>query len=215
MNILAFDTALGGCSIAVITPRGHAMRQVETPRDQAKILLPLINDTLAEAGIDYADLDRIVTTTGPGSFTGLRLGLSTAKALALSLNKPLVGVTTFDVIAAQFNTPVAVILETKRSDFYAGLPGTPPMAGSADEIKKAFKDQKYPLAGDAIARFMNEAGDEWADHHIGPQHPLILVDPLTLANLGARRDITENITPLYLRGADVSQPKTPPRHLAG
>ena len=89
------------------------------------------------------------------------------------------------------------------------------MAGSVEDFKQAFGDEKYAIAGDALGRFKNEAGDEWTSCHIGLQHPLILLDPLSLANLGARRDVTENITPLYLRGADVSQPKTPPRHLAG
>ena len=218
MTVLAFDTSLGGCSVGVITPDGRsAVRQVETQRDQAKILVPLIQEAIDEAGVDFPDLKMIVTTIGPGSFTGLRIGLSTARAMGLALNIPVNGVTTLDVIAAQVKEKnLLVLLETKRQDFYAqffGVVASEPFAASADEIIAQMHDEKLSLAGDALKRFQAEAGEEWARSHVETVHDLILPDPLVLAKLG--QTAGQAPEPLYLRGADVTQAKTPPKVIEG
>ena len=95
LNILAFDTAMSGISIGAVNKDGKsAQRVMETARGQAAHLIPLIQETLEEIDVSFQDLDVIGVTRGPGSFTGLRIGLTTARTLGLSLNIPVIGLNT-------------------------------------------------------------------------------------------------------------------------
>jgi tRNA threonylcarbamoyladenosine biosynthesis protein TsaB len=103
MLILAIDTALEACAAGVLdTDAGRMIAQQSLPmkRGHAEALMPLIARVIKESGIGFAALDRIAVTTGPGSFTGLRVGLSAARGIALAAAKPVVGVTTLTAYAA-------------------------------------------------------------------------------------------------------------------
>ena len=103
MLILAIDTALDACAAGVLdTEAGRLIAQESQAmkRGHAEALLPLIARVIEQSGIAFAALDRIAVTTGPGSFTGLRVGLSAARGVALAANKPVVGLTTLTAYAA-------------------------------------------------------------------------------------------------------------------
>jgi tRNA threonylcarbamoyladenosine biosynthesis protein TsaB len=103
MLILAIDTALDHCAAAVLDTDTAAMRAQESQpmkRGHAEALMPLIARVMNAAGVSFAALDRIAVTTGPGSFTGLRVGLSAARGIALAAHKQAVGVTTLSAYAA-------------------------------------------------------------------------------------------------------------------
>src|ERR1700728_3269122 len=103
MLILAIDTALDACAACVLdadAARLIAQESQTMKRGHAEALMPLIGRVMKEAGIAFAALDRIAVTTGPGSFTGLRVGLSAARGIALAANKPVVGLTTLAAYAA-------------------------------------------------------------------------------------------------------------------
>src|ERR1700712_2605484 len=103
MLILAIDTALDTCAAGVLdTDAGRMIAQESLPmkRGHAEALMPLIARVIKASGIGFGDLDRIAVTTGPGSFTGLRVGLSAARGIALAAEKPVVGVTTLTAYAA-------------------------------------------------------------------------------------------------------------------
>src|SRR5580698_6417900 len=103
MLILAIDTALDACAAGVLDTRSSQLIARETQpmkRGHAEALMPLIGRVMAEAGLAFTALDRIAVTTGPGSFTGLRVGLSAARGIALAADKPVVGVTTLTAYAA-------------------------------------------------------------------------------------------------------------------
>src|SRR3954452_25380661 len=103
MLILAIDTALDACAAAVLdtTAGGVVAQESQTmKRGHAEALMPLVARVMKESGIAFAALDRIAATTGPGSFTGLRVGLSAARGVAFSANKPVVGITTLTAYAA-------------------------------------------------------------------------------------------------------------------
>ena len=103
MLILAIDTALDACAAGVLdTDAGKMIAQQSLPmkRGHAEALMPLIARVIKECGTGFAALDRIAVTTGPGSFTGLRVGLSAARGIALAADKPVVGVTTLTAYAA-------------------------------------------------------------------------------------------------------------------
>jgi tRNA threonylcarbamoyladenosine biosynthesis protein TsaB len=103
MLILAIDTALDACAAGVLdTEAGKLIAQesLAMKRGHAEALMPLIGRVIKASGLGFADLERIAVTTGPGSFTGLRVGLSAARGLALAAEKPVVGLTTLAAFAA-------------------------------------------------------------------------------------------------------------------
>src|SRR3954470_24849568 len=103
MLILAIDTALDACAASVLdTDAGKLIaRESELmKRGHAEALMPLIGRVIKSSGLGFADLDRIVVTSGPGSFTGLRVGISAARGIGLAAEKPVVGVTTLAAYAA-------------------------------------------------------------------------------------------------------------------
>src|SRR5260370_37708170 len=103
MLILAIDTALDACAAGVLdTEAGRLIAQESKAMKcgHAEALMPLIARVIEQSGIAFSSLDRIAVTTGPGSFTGLRVGLSAARGIALAANKQVVGLTTLTAYAA-------------------------------------------------------------------------------------------------------------------
>jgi tRNA threonylcarbamoyladenosine biosynthesis protein TsaB len=103
MLILAIDTALDACAAGVLDTDSGKMAAQESQamkRGHAEALMPLIARVMKAAGTPFASLDRIAVTTGPGSFTGLRVGLTAARGIALAADKPVVGLTTLSAYAA-------------------------------------------------------------------------------------------------------------------
>jgi tRNA threonylcarbamoyladenosine biosynthesis protein TsaB len=118
MLILAIDTALDACAAGVLdTDAGHLIAQESQPmkRGHAEALMPLIARVVRDSGTAFAALDRIAVTVGPGSFTGLRVGISAARGIALAAGKPVVGLTTLTAYAA------AVISETGQHPIIAAI----------------------------------------------------------------------------------------------
>src|SRR5271167_1177314 len=103
MRVLAIDTALAACSAAVLdTEHGGivAIESLPMTRGHAEALMPLVARVMDQAGLAFADLDRVAVTTGPGSFTGLRVGIAAARGIALAADKPAVGLSTLTAYAA-------------------------------------------------------------------------------------------------------------------
>lgn len=131
MNILAIDTANAACSVAVRRDGASVADDfAEMERGQAERLAPMIQGVMAGSGQGFEDLDLIAVTVGPGSFTGLRIGLATAKSLGLAADLPVGGVSSFQAMMAGIpedersagsDRLILVALETKREDFYCQL----------------------------------------------------------------------------------------------
>ena len=220
MKVLALDTAMGASSVCVSdTDSGICVHEIRPMlRGQAEALVPMFDDVIEKAGIPYADLDLIVTTVGPGAFTGLRIGLSAARALGTALGKNVAGVTTLGVLAAQYfqdnklkkKQQLLVVLETKRKDFYLQLFGaaqeeiTKPMALSAEDILP-FINKDTVLIGDACERFMSSILQEKQNIMVDDRY--ILPDPRVMVLMVAGQGEILPPDPLYLREADVSQSK--------
>ena len=220
-HVLAFDTALNGCSAALlnVTLDKCVAESTAMDRGQAEQLVPMIDRVLKQAGVAYKDIDLLAVTVGPGAFTGLRIGLSTARALGLALDKPMTGVTTLEVIARQYfqdrkpkpDETLAVLLDTKRADFYAqffapdGSAVNEAMGASADDIITLAQGKRLTGIGDGVARFRVPCGghENWRFVD-GYEHP----DPGIIAKIAAERGIASGAPqPLYLRPPDVSTPK--------
>lgn len=103
MLTLALDTSGVACSVCIYDARaekiiGNCEREIG--RGHAELLIDLVNETVSASGVTYETLSRIVTSVGPGSFTGARVCVAAARGFALSLNKPVVGVSNFDAYIA-------------------------------------------------------------------------------------------------------------------
>jgi tRNA threonylcarbamoyladenosine biosynthesis protein TsaB len=126
MLILAIDTALDACAAAVLdtgTSKVIAMESQAMKRGHAEALMPLIARVMKETGIPFAALDRIAVTSGPGSFTGLRVGLSAARGIGLAAGKPVVGLTTLSAYAAPIvsegaEQPVISAIDARHGHVY-------------------------------------------------------------------------------------------------
>lgn len=125
MRILAIDTAATLCAACVYdTQAGETGRQVlDLGKGHAEHLMGVIDAALAGAGLGYADIDRIAVSVGPGSFTGVRVGVATARGLALALGKPAIGVSTLEALAAEARDaapgrPILVRIEAGRGQAY-------------------------------------------------------------------------------------------------
>ena len=125
MKVLALDTATSACSAALWEDGAvRARRLTITERGQAEALMPMVLAVLEEAGEDFAGLDLLAVTVGPGAFTGLRIGLAAARGMALAAGLPCLGVTTLEAVAhgvgadERARATLLVALETKRADLY-------------------------------------------------------------------------------------------------
>ena len=100
MRVLALDTCLAACSVAVLDGERIAASACEPmERGHQERLAPLVREVMEQAGLAFADLDRIAVTLGPGSFTGLRVGLAFAKGMGLALGRPVIGLGCLEVLA--------------------------------------------------------------------------------------------------------------------
>lgn len=214
--VLALDSSMGGCTVAVWMADGrHFSKTLVTEREQAAKLIPMVQAVLAEAGIEFADLGLIVTTVGPGSFTGLRISLSAARSLGLALGAPVQGVSTFDLVrrTSGAGPDGFVVLESKRTDFYVDGPGFPAGCYAAADVASALSPGGC-ICGDGVERLARELPLDGCD-----VRACVLPDPVVLARMGLARFLenggrAEKPEPVYLRGADVSMPNKMQREIS-
>lgn len=228
MRVLAIDTACAACSAALWTERGVAASRLEPmERGQAEAIMPMIVAVVEEGGGGFAALDLVAVTVGPGSFTGLRTGLATARGIALSRDLPLVGVTTTESVALAARRaapreaaglPVVVALETRRADLYLQCfdSGLEPL-GEPEAVDPGAAAVKMPaggalLAGDAAPRLLAAAAAR-VRRRIVVASATTFPDAAAVAEIGARRwaggDGTgahAPVAPLYLRPPDARRP---------
>jgi tRNA threonylcarbamoyl adenosine modification protein YeaZ len=120
---LGFDTSAAHCAAALLCgPRLVARRSEEMTRGQAERLMPLLEEVLSEAGITWRDLERIGVGVGPGNFTGIRIAVSAARGLALALEIPALGVTSFQAISLGETAPHIAVIPAPHAHVYAQRP---------------------------------------------------------------------------------------------
>jgi tRNA threonylcarbamoyladenosine biosynthesis protein TsaB len=212
VKVLGLDCAGSACSAALwVDGKIMASRSEVMERGQAEALLPMIASVLDEARADIGALDRVAVTVGPGSFTGVRTGLATARGLALARNLPVIGVTSFGAAAAlvaapDAREPLLIALESKRAELFLQLFET----GKAHEAALVSLDGwavfapsgRFYLSGDGAQRFA--AG-------LGRSGPILLParesHAISAARLAAVMPAPASPPrPLYLRAPDVTFP---------
>jgi tRNA threonylcarbamoyladenosine biosynthesis protein TsaB len=222
MKILAIDCATMSCSVAVWADgRVLAVERAELPRGQAEALVPMIERVRGAAGVEFAAIDRLAVTVGPGHFTGLRSGLAAARGLALATGRPLIGITTLAAVAA--GVPVAeragavlvVALDSKRAELYVQLfaadltPLSAPQARRADAIAAeiaASPASSFVIAGDAAASLVAALAElgTIAALSIAAPRP----DAAIVAALAATMPLpTASPAPLYVHPVETTAPR--------
>jgi tRNA threonylcarbamoyladenosine biosynthesis protein TsaB len=210
--MLAVDTALGACSVAVTgNDAVLAHRFEEMARGHAEALAPMVEQAMRAAGQSFAVLDRLAVTTGPGTFTGQRVGLAFMRGLRLALKKPLIGVTTLEAMAAATEAPrAAAIHDAKRDEAYLSL---------WQDNATVLAPQAMPF-DDAVARIrafgacaLCGTGAEAASKALGQDFRLTGIrqpDALWVARLAVSRPVPDRPpAPLYLRAPDAKLPQAP------
>lgn len=128
-TILAADTALGACSVVLLDGERILAHRFEVmERGHAEALAPMVEDAMNAAGLSFAALDRLAVTTGPGTFTGQRVGLAFMRGLRVALGKPLIGVTTLSAMAHQAMAETglgtaAALHDARRDEVYLEIAG--------------------------------------------------------------------------------------------
>lgn len=224
MRVLAIDTALGACSAAVLdTEQGAVTASESIPmvRGHAEALMPLLARVMDQARLEFGALDRIAVTVGPGSFTGLRVGISAARGIALAASRPAIGLSTLACYAAPHvardeTLPVVAAIDARHDNVYLQIFGVsgrtivPPRIASVREALRA-------AATAGLCRLVGTGANlllaSWP-HDLPPPSAVDASDAPAIdwvARLGAAAPDTQvPPKPLYLRAPD-ARPQTASR----
>jgi tRNA threonylcarbamoyladenosine biosynthesis protein TsaB len=212
MTILAFDCAVSGLGVAVVRDDVCLAHHREEGRGQAATLLPAIAVVLQRAGVDRRALSMIAVTIGPGSFTGVRIGLAAARGLAVALGVPLAGIATTTALLAVAETDgrlAVAAIDTHLGDWFCAF-----SAGEGAPFLASTEALAVRLAGRACRVVGPQAGT-LAPLLANAVAQTALPDPCILARLASTdgvegwrlRNRTEGLPrPLYLRGVNVTSP---------
>jgi tRNA threonylcarbamoyl adenosine modification protein YeaZ len=225
MNILALDTSMGACSAALVTGSGNARRVFargeRMARGHAEALMPMVDAIMRESGTAFAALDRIAATTGPGSFTGVRIAISAARGLALVTTAKLFASDSLTVMAREARdrsvtggAPFAVAVDARRGMLYLGLYDeaarwtSGPLLIAPDDAANSLPRGLRTAVGSGAARLAEAAG----------RRGVVVTAELTdlEPNAAALADLAEEsgetvpaLRPLYLRPPD-ARPQAQP-----
>ncbi|MBQ7413716.1 MAG: tRNA (adenosine(37)-N6)-threonylcarbamoyltransferase complex dimerization subunit type 1 TsaB [Alphaproteobacteria bacterium] len=196
MHTLSFDTTANSVSIALLRDDVVLTKiQKDMVRGQGEALIPMIQDLCVRENFPIANINRIAVSIGPGSFTGVRVGLAAARGMGLALNIPVYGVTTLQALAYKTTGLVLAVLDTKRGDYYTQLfrDGTPMEQPSVRSLTDICALTDISLAGPDAVAISAQTKQPIADNH------LLMAEAVGLFSL-VQACPPE---PLYLREADV------------
>lgn len=222
MAVLAFDTCLGALSVALRYRAANGdwlIREAYEARQtgHAERLMPMIAEVMAAAGRAFTDVDRFAVTVGPGTFTGVRVGVAAARAFALATGRPVVGISSLAVIAARGRAllgPAAasrallVAVDARRGAFYCAVHGAP---GTADTPALLTAKEAAELARLHGAVVIGSGAPLVAEAAPDIETALPAIEPHArfLVQLAAERPPSDKISPLYLRAPDMKPQPQP------
>ena len=213
MKLLALETATEACSIAVYVDGEIIERHEIAPRLHAEYALPWAEALLAEAGIAKSQLDAIAISRGPGAFTGVRLAIALAQGIALALDKPVVAVSTLQVIAVQARGErILAAIDARMGEVYVGA-----FARKGDELIAI--STEIVCAPQAVS--LPDNGNDWhgvgtgfaATNGVLQQHlesQLVSVDATALPHAA---DVARLAVAAYARGEAVAPERVEPAYL--
>lgn len=215
MRVLAIDTALGQCGACILDTDGEepvAHESIAMERGHAEALLPLLDRVVYGVAGGFSSIDRIAVTVGPGSFTGIRVGLAAARAIGLATDRPVVGVTTLSALLAPLvqgsrSRLVIAAIDARGGRAYAqaiapsGSLIIPPSILTLREIVRSAGSGSLVLVGSAAAAVAREAAAVGLEARLHPSPPV--PDLAWVARIGAAADPEGALPkPLYLAPPD-------------
>jgi tRNA threonylcarbamoyladenosine biosynthesis protein TsaB len=224
MALLAFDTCFGAVSVAVRYRAGNGdwiVREAYETRQtgHAERLMPMIAEVMSDAGLEFDAIERFAVTVGPGTFTGVRVGVSAAKAFALAAGRPVVGVSSLDVMAARGRhllgaradgRTILVAVDARRGGVYCatqldtpGASAEAPLLLTIEEAAALALKRRAVVIGSGAPLIADHAARHDPGHTIDTDLTTIEPHARYLAQLAADRPASTTIAPLYLRSPDV------------
>lgn len=207
--ILAFDTSAAHCAAALLSGQKVLAESVEDMvKGQAERLFPLLEDLLSGAGAAWQDLTRIGVGVGPGNFTGIRISVASARGLALSLEIPAIGVSTFEALELGLPRPVVASVDARGGRYYLQTftksGARDPLIADADAMPADIFSEDQSVVGHDSEEIAVRTGAKARQ----PQNPVAV----SIAMIAATRDAANapRPAPLYVRAAGAA----PPRHRA-
>lgn len=225
MKLLAIDTSSPVASAAVMD-NGVLVGEyiINNGKTHSQIIVPLVSDVLEKTGISISDIDVFATSLGPGSFTGLRIGVATAKSFAQALDKPIIGVSSVEGlavgVAALENINVSPILDARRGNVYNGVYKNGVCIKkdrliSLDELLSELNGEKTLFVGDGILKHKDKIVSHMGDKALFLPEHISMLNASSIAYLAYRRAINEDyddiysLEPIYVRASQAE------RELAG
>jgi tRNA threonylcarbamoyl adenosine modification protein YeaZ len=215
MRILAVDTALDACAAAVLDTERRDLVASETQpmtRGHAEALMPMVARVMDAARLEFADIDRIAVTIGPGSFTGVRVGIAAARGIALAAGKPAIGLTTLAAftaphVAAGFAGTVVPVIDARHGQVYLqvfGPGGRAVMAPRLAALREAVEAARTRAPALITGSAANLVAAEWPADEPSPKLVAASAPEIAwVARLGAAAQEDRALPkPLYLRPPD-------------
>lgn len=204
MICLAVNTANIVMSVAIVKSDGKILYSFDTSetRDQGNLLLQHIEKGLAQCGLKYEDLDLLAAVTGPGSFTGIRIGLAAMRGLALASQKPLIGISSFELYDDHMDGRDTIIaIESWREELYLKNGSHPALNVAPDDFMKTLDaGASYFITGDAAEKLRDILPDAVFSDETGHA---VKAAKLAMTQFSHTKK-GEKPEPYYLRDADVS-----------
>ncbi|WP_237065553.1 tRNA (adenosine(37)-N6)-threonylcarbamoyltransferase complex dimerization subunit type 1 TsaB [Microbulbifer guangxiensis] len=218
MKLLALDTTSGACSVALYEDGRVTEQFVRAERDHTRRLLPMVDEVLAQGGVEIAQLDAFAVSRGPGSFTGLRIAISCVQGLAFAADKPVVPVSSLAALAAGAHrqhpewqqAPVVAALDARMGQVYWGVYS--PKAPNCSLLPEAVQDPAQAaqqLRESDLPQELYGVGPGWHYEELA-QAPVRAVEVEALIHA---RDIAELAALLWQNGVSVRAEELEPLYL--
>lgn len=216
MKILCIEAAISGASVGLVEEgKLLAFRHCADPHENASRLVPMTQEVVDEAGLPWSGIDRVAVSTGPGSFTGIRLGIAAARAIGISLQCPVIGISNFELFSNSIDPALwagrrlLVAIDSKRGDFFVQQFNDALQPVGEHEIMKVEGIKSI----EAVAITGDKSPDPVFTDFLDPAKPDVMI--VTLARLAeTARDNSGYPSPLYLRPPEAKLPENI-RHLEG
>ena len=220
MNILAIDTSSQNATVALINDeRLVGEYTINNKKTHSQIIMPLISDLISKSGLDISDIDVFATGIGPGSFTGLRIGVATCKALAQANNKKIIGVSSLEILAKSVyftEKTVCSIIDARRDDVYNavyknGICLSDDRVININELLNELGDNETVFVGDGVNAHKDLIKEKMGNKAFFAPKNILMAKAGVLAQIALEKalnndfDEISTLNPIYLRSSQAER----------